>query len=204
MNPEVLIELYGYLGSFLVVVSMLMASVVKLRVVNTIGSVVSGTYALIIGSFPLALMNGCLIVINGYNLFKLLHTDRQYDMICAKADDAFVRYFLERNLEGIRRYFPGFDPDAAAADRVFLVFCKGDGAGILMGRETEPGVVEAMLDYSVPAYRDCSVGTYLYAVLPTHGVNTLTAPQPASNSHAAYMRKMGFSEENGIYRKKLK
>ena len=61
-----MIELFGYLGSTLVVCSMLMASVVKLRVINMIGSVISGIYALIIGSFPLALMNFCLIIINFY------------------------------------------------------------------------------------------------------------------------------------------
>ena len=46
MTTELLVELFGYLGSVLVVVSMLMASVVKLRVINTFGSVISGTYAL--------------------------------------------------------------------------------------------------------------------------------------------------------------
>ncbi len=75
MNTEMLIELFGYLGSVMVVVSMLMSSVVKLRVINTIGSVISGTYALIIGSFPLALMNICLVVINLYNLRKLRKTE---------------------------------------------------------------------------------------------------------------------------------
>ncbi len=72
MNTAMLIEIFGYIGSVLVVVSMLMSSVVKLRVINTIGSIISGTYALIIGSFPLALMNICLIIINVYNLRKLL------------------------------------------------------------------------------------------------------------------------------------
>lgn len=69
---NIYIELFGYLGSTLVVVSMLMASVVKLRVINMIGSVISASYALIIGSFPLVLMNVCLIAINAYNLVRLL------------------------------------------------------------------------------------------------------------------------------------
>ena len=66
MDMGLYIELFGYLGSFLVVVSMLMSSVIKLRIINIIGSTISGTYALIIGSFPLALMNICLIIINAY------------------------------------------------------------------------------------------------------------------------------------------
>ena len=79
MDTAILIEIFGYIGSALVVISMLMSSIVKLRVVNTIGSIVSGTYALIVGAFPLVLMNGCLIIINVYNLFKLLKTKQVYD-----------------------------------------------------------------------------------------------------------------------------
>ena len=77
MNTSTIIEIAGYVGSTLVVVSMLMSSVVKLRVINTIGSVISATYALIIHSYPLALMNICLIIINVYNLMKLLKTKQQ-------------------------------------------------------------------------------------------------------------------------------
>ena len=90
MNTATMIEIFGYIGSALVVVSMLMSSVVKLRVINVIGSVISGTYALIIGSFPLALMNGCLIVINIYNLSKLLKSEKHYELVEGKAEDTFL------------------------------------------------------------------------------------------------------------------
>lgn len=66
-----MIEIFGYIGSILVVVSMLMSSVVRLRIINTVGAGISGTYSLIIGSFPMAIMNYCLVIINIYNLFKL-------------------------------------------------------------------------------------------------------------------------------------
>lgn len=71
MNTAILIEIFGYIGSALVVISMLMTSIVKLRVINMIGSVISGIYAVICGAFPLAFMNACLIIINLYNLIKL-------------------------------------------------------------------------------------------------------------------------------------
>lgn len=201
MTPEFLIELYGYLGSVLVVVSMLMASVVKLRVINVIGSVVSGTYALIIGSFPLALMNGCLIIINLYNLFKLLKTKQQYDMVSGSCGDATVQYFLSRYQEDIRHYFPGFD-QADEADAVYMVFCEGTPAGVLLGKK-QGDAVDVMLDYSVPAYRDCSVGAYLYSRLGGQGVKKLVFSQSQSEAHAAYLIKMGFTEKQGVYTKKL-
>ncbi len=203
MSPELLIELYGYLGSTLVVVSMLMASVVKLRIVNTVGSIVSGTYALIIGSFPLALMNGCLIIINVYNLIRLLNTNRQYDMICDNSNGSYVRYFISRYMKDILCYFPDFSEDDIADNKVFVVFCNGDGAGIFIGKDMGNGEMTTVLDYATPAYRDCSVGKYLYASLPEYGVDTLIAPENFSSEHKSYLNKMGFCEENGVCKKHL-
>ena len=71
-----MIEMIGYLGSILVLVSMLMSSVVKLRVINTIGSGIFAAYALMIHSYPTALMNGALVGINIYNLVKLNQRDQ--------------------------------------------------------------------------------------------------------------------------------
>ena len=90
MDFSVIIEVTGYMGSFLVVLSMLMSSIVKLRMINTVGCCISATYALIIHSYPLALMNICLIIINVYNLMKLLKTKQQYDLISVSTDDGFL------------------------------------------------------------------------------------------------------------------
>ena len=59
-----IIELVGYIGSILVLVAFLMTSVVRLRVVNSIGSLIFAISALIIQSYPTALMNFCLVLIS--------------------------------------------------------------------------------------------------------------------------------------------
>ena len=200
---DTIIELYGYLGSALVVVSMLMASVVKLRVINTIGSVFSGTYALIIGSFPLALMNICLIVINVYNLVKLLRTQQKYDLIAADPVDSFVQYFLQRHGKDIQNYFPSFGLPANDLDAAYLVCCEGNPAGLLLGRRQSDGTVAVALDYSTPAYRDCSVGAFLSSKLPSLGVTTLTFAHRSTDAHHAYLKKMGFVQQGEVYVKTL-
>ena len=200
MDPKVLIELFGYLGSTMVVVSMLMASVVKLRVINTIGSVISGTYALIIGSFPLALMNICLIAINVYNLWKLLNTRQEYDLVPSGVEDPAVRYFLERHMQDICRYFPDFQD--RKADAVYMVYCDGNPAGILLG-DREGDTLEVFLDYSAPAYRDCGVGKYLYSKLPEQGLRELWYSGNCADTHGAYLLKMGFRKAQDGYRKVL-
>jgi hypothetical protein len=70
MSPEILLELFGYLGTTLVVVSMMMTSVTKLRIVNMCGSVISAIYAAICGTWPIVVMNVCLFIINGFHLIR--------------------------------------------------------------------------------------------------------------------------------------
>lgn len=203
MNVTMMIELFGYLGSTLVVVSMLMASVVKLRVINMIGSIISGTYALIIGSFPLALMNFCLIVINAYNLIRLLRSDKQYDLVDGTKEDGLLNYFLEYYRDDILKYFPDFLERMSSTDTSYIVCCNGNPAGILLGTQNADGILEVALDYSTPAYRDCSIGTYLYSKLPSKGIRTLTYSGEESEKHVSYLTKMGFVRENGAFVKKL-
>ena len=201
---NVWLEMFGYLGSTLVVVSMLMASVVKLRIINTIGSVISGTYALIIGSFPLALMNICLIIINVYNLYKLLKTKQQFEIIKGNGSDAFVKYFVEHNKNDIATYFPGYEAKNSEEEVSYLVCCNGNPAGILLGNDAGDGVLDVKIDYSVPAYRDCSVGEYLYANLNTYGVSKLQFTQNKAEAHVSYLTKMGFENVDGTYVKAIR
>lgn len=202
MDTSMIIELVGYLGSVLVVVSMLMTSVVKLRVVNTVGASIFAVYALIIHSYPTALMNGCLVVINLYNLSRLLKKENSYDLIDGRADEPFLNYFLEHYKEDIRAYFPEFRGNAKSADLAYLVCTDGVPAGVLLGHRVADGTAEILLDYSTPVYRDCSVGAYLYAKLPSRGVRRLVY-RGTEEKHVSYLKKMGFVSQNGIYVKEL-
>ena len=202
MDTNMVIEMVGYFASLLVLVSFLMSSVIKLRIVNSVGSFIFAVYAVIIHSYPTALMNFFLVGINVYNLVKLGRKDQSYDLIDAKNDDGLLNYILEYYKSDIQKFFPGFAGDSHAMDRAYVVCCSGNPAGVLLGREQGKGVVDVKLDYSVPAYRDCSVGAYLYSKLPAKGIHTLTYSEMESDTHAAYLVKMGFVKENGIYVKK--
>ena len=87
MDHSTVIEMIGYFSSLLVVVSMLMSSVIKLRVINSIGSGIFAVYALIIHSYPTAMMNICLVAINIYNLVRLSKKEQSYDLIDAESED---------------------------------------------------------------------------------------------------------------------
>ena len=198
MDTKTLIEIFGYIGSALVVVSMLMSSIVKLRIINTVGSVISGTYAVICGALPLAVMNVCLIAINGYNLVKLLKTKQVYDLVVGNADDTLVQYFLERYAGDIKTYFPDFDAAKSVGKRAFVTCCEGNIAGVAIGEE-HGDVFDAEIDYTTPTYRDCSVGKYLHTKLPDCDISAVRYPEKPSDAHVAYLTKIGYVNRNGAY-----
>ncbi len=191
MNTQTIVELIGYLGSALVVVSMLMTSVVRLRVINLVGSLIFTCYALIIKSYPTALMNLFLVGINIFHLVRLLKTKKDYDLIRTGADDAYAAYLLRTGMEDIRRWFPDFSPDARRADVAYLVCCDRNPAGLFLASEDGKGDLEVLLDYSTPVYRDTSVGRYLYRRLAEEGYRSLVFRGNAPD-HVAYMEKVGY------------
>ena len=202
MDTKTMIEIFGYIGSALVVISMLMSSIVKLRIINTVGSVISGTYAVICGAIPLAVMNVCLIAINGYNLIKLLKTKQVYDLVVGEADDPLVKYFLERYDGDIKHYFPAYDAERAEGRKAYIACCEGNPAGMMIGEEKD-GVFDLLIDYSTPVYRDCSVGKYHCSKLPENGISALRFGEKLTEEHLSYLNKMGFASENGAYIKKM-
>ena len=71
MLNTTVIEWIGYLASILIVVSLTMTSIIKLRVINTIGCILFVIYGVLVKSYPVALSNFAIILINLYNLYKI-------------------------------------------------------------------------------------------------------------------------------------
>lgn len=202
MNADIklIIEIVGYLGSALVIVSMLMTSVVKLRVINMIGSVIFAAYALCIHSYPTAAMQGALIIINIVNLRKLLNTKKEYSVVKQSGPQAFSDFFISQNKDDIKKIFPDFSkvqPD----DLVYLICNHSDCAGILVASKSD-NTLQVSLDYTTPAYRDTSVGKFLYKTLKEEGIKKLRANAPVE-VHAKYLLKMGFKQNQDSFEKDL-
>lgn len=67
---NIYLEIFGYMGTALVIISMMMKSINKLRMMNMAGGAVSGIYSAIIGAWPIVVMNACIITINLYYLIR--------------------------------------------------------------------------------------------------------------------------------------
>lgn len=195
MNGKTVVEIIGYLGSALVVVSMLMTSVVRLRVINLIGSAIFTCYALVIKSYPTAAMNLFLVGINIYHLVRLLKEQKTYDLIRTDLSDGYAAYLLEKNADDIRTWFPAFSLEAERPEIAYLVCCDSNPAGLFLAKPIGDGGAEVLLDYATPVYRDTSVGRFLYRRLAEAGYKTLVFKSDAPG-HVGYMEKMGYRKND--------
>ncbi len=67
---NIYLEIFGYIGTILVVISMMMTSMTALRIVNITGAIISTIYSIINNVWPIAIMNICLIIIHIFHLLK--------------------------------------------------------------------------------------------------------------------------------------
>ena len=72
LNP---VEMLGYAGTALVVLSFLNRSMLKLRLLNTIGATIITLYAFLIDAWPMVLLNALLAGINGYHYVLLVREE---------------------------------------------------------------------------------------------------------------------------------
>ena len=201
MENNLIIQLIGYLGSALVLVSFLMVSVYKLRVVNSIGSVVCVIYGFIIHAYPTVVMNLCLVAINIYYLLKMMNTQKSYDLVKADPDEGLVKYTIDRNREDIQKCFPGVSLDFTDANCGFVVCHEGRPAGIMIGT-LEGSELDIKLDYSTAEYRDFSIGRFLMSKLSGEGIKMLKYTGDDTN-HKEYLKNTGFVSVGDHYEKKL-
>ena len=121
MKTSMIIEMVGYAGSVLVLVAFLMTSVVRLRIVNSIGSLIFAVYALIIHSYPTAIMNFCLVLINIHYLRGLKNKGNSYELISVEAGAHFLDYMLNHYREDIEKCFPGIRMELQEVNRAYIV-----------------------------------------------------------------------------------
>ena len=77
MNEKMMLEIFGYIGTALVLLSFTMRDIKWLRAVNMAGGTISLIYAICVNTMPVVVLNGSLILINGVHLARILRKERE-------------------------------------------------------------------------------------------------------------------------------
>lgn len=190
-----LLELIGYAASILVAVSLMMSSVLRLRVINLMGAVTFAVYGLLIEAYPVAVVNVFIVFINVYHLRRMLRRSEYFRTLEVAPDSEYLHYFLRFYRDQIARFLPEFS--YAAADSQLRIFVLRDlvPAGLLIG-EVRGERLRVQLDFVIPQYRDFKIARYLFhdrpEALRSRGI-TEVVTAPGTREHAAYLREIGFA-----------
>lgn len=197
MSDPLVLELIGYVASALVAVSLMMSSILRLRLINLLGSAAFTVYGVLIEAYPVAVVNLLIVFINLYYLRGMLRTREYFRTLEVKPDSEYLRVFLEFHRRQIRRFFPGFTRPATDSSLVLFVLRDLVPAGVLLGR-VDGDTLRVHLDFVIPQYRDLKVGRFLFHdcadELVGRGVRTVVT-DPGSRAHEAYLEKIGFMHD---------
>ena len=199
------VEIVGYAASILIVVSLAMRSVVKLRFVSLVGSAAFVAYGALLGSVPVLITNAAAVAVNLWHLRReLAPAASAINAVPIEPDAPFLQDFLAANLPEIRRSQPAFSP---TDDYPFARLVTRDGlpAGVFLARRVGDEL-EVCLDYVTPAYRDSRIARWLFgegrAVFTGEGIRRLVATA-TTTEHRTYLEAVGFRPEGSLFVREL-
>jgi hypothetical protein len=199
------LDLIGWLGSALLVFSVMQARLLRFRVLNLLACVVLTGFNAALGIWPMVAMNLALCLINSWHIRKLVatrHDDDVYVVLEVGPDDEYLRHVLRVHGADILKFQPDLVWDGAAPGRAaFLVQSGDETVGVVLVRDDGDGVARVMLDYVTPRYRDFSPGEFVWRhslVLRGRGFTRVVTPAGMVD---AYYERVGFrrDEESGSW-----
>ena len=196
MTPFI-VDLIGYVGSALVVLSFTMRRIVPLRIISMTAAVIVCAYGLLIDAWPVIITNAIIVVIHTFYLYRELTRSHEFDLVPIPSDSPFLLDFLAGHLSDIQRSQPDF-VEPLPQDLAYIYMRDGMPAGVLIGGVSADRL-NVRIDYVLPAFRDSRLGAWLYEKdggrrLKAAGIREV-AERAGTDMHARYLEGVGFVRE---------
>lgn len=193
-----LLEAFGYLGSVLVALSLMMSNIKQLRWINMVGAAIFATYGGLIGAVPVAVLNGFITLVDIYYLIRIYQFSDRFDLIDTKqAESSIVQLLIDDNRDDFQQYFPAYTGASEAGYSALILRNLAPVGFFACGQPDQSGEAELLVDYVVPAVRDYKNGRFFYSQqsskLKQHGISKLVSYNQHPD-HQSYLEKVGFTK----------
>jgi len=199
------IEIIGYVASVLVAVSLTMSNLVKLRWINLAGAIVFTVYGVLLGAWPVAVVNAFIVAVNVRFLVRMNAERESFDLYDPHDGPGLLDRFVAKWGEDVRGFFPkatwplaGGDRPAGAHVRLVL---RDLAPAVLVAWRRDGDTVHVDVDYAAPPYRDRKASAFVYDALvrewAADGVTRAVAA-PASDEMRGYFASCGFATEGDV------
>lgn len=193
-----LLEWFGYIASVVVAISLVMGTIVKLRIYNLVGSTLFSAYGFLIGALPVGVLNGFIAMVNIYYLYRIYHRKEYFRVLALSLPSPYLIAFVDFYKTEIQKYFPSFNQVPENAQVNFAVLRNMAVASVFVGKDLGGGICEVLMDYAIPEYRDLKPGKYIYvedtSFFKNRGFSKLVCKN-FSSEHLKYLIKLGFTPE---------
>lgn len=190
-----IIEIIGYLATITVAISLSLKNFKRLRIYNLIGSLAFCIYAIMINALPVAIVNGYIVLINIYFLYKMYNTKELFDCIEVPTNDQYLGKFVEQYKQDILAYFPDFNRESLEGAVAVISMRDAVPAGIFIYRNEGEESARILVDYVTPSFRDTKNGKFLFDI-HTHlfrdRLIKRVSVETTHKKHIKYIQKLGF------------
>ena len=200
------VEWLGYLASVVVLISLTMASIVKLRWINLVGAAMFTVYGLLIDSIPVAFLNLGIVGINIYYLYLFYTAKERFNVVAADMNSELFNYFLETYRDEIEKIIS--IESLKQSSKALYQMRNNEVAGIMVG-DRVGDILDIKLDFVFPRYRDYKLGEYFFVKHPElfkkRGIKKIFA-HARDEAYAQYLERIGFKkvkEDASTYEKVL-
>ena len=192
IHSKEFIEIFGYFASSLVVISLMMNGIVKLRIINLIGALLFASYGFVIHAYPVLIVNGMICFVDIYYLYDIFKTKEFFNVLEVSRDSDYLNYFIRFHKMEIKEYMPAFIFSVTDETTVFFILRNSIPAGLIIAEKLNDDKFFIELDFVIPGYRDLKIGKYVYnTIFAQTNVKQLYS-HPGNVKHENYLRKMGF------------
>jgi hypothetical protein len=161
------LDLVGWMGSALLVFSLMQARVLRFRVLNLAACLILTGFNAMLGIWPMVAMNIVLSAINIWFISRLVrdrHDEAAFTVLPVASDDAYLHHFLKVHAADITRFHPSY-AEVAVDDLAWIVLRGDETVGAVVIRR-EGDVARVQLDYVTPRFRDFSPGEFVWRGAP--------------------------------------
>jgi hypothetical protein len=136
VDSATIYDLIGYVASALIVLSLLMSSLLRLRVINLVGAIVFSVYGVLIDSIPVIVTNGAIVLIDIYYLWVMLRdraADVYFEVVEVPVSSPLLERFVAFHDAAIREFQPAF---AGLRDDhlAWMILRDASPVGVVLGR----------------------------------------------------------------------
>ena len=193
-----LLEWVGYAASLIVLVSLLMTSVKRLRWINLFGSLVFAVYGILIGAIPVGAMNAGIVLINAYFIYQMYTKKDYFTLLQMTNETEYFNHFMNFHKENMKSFMI-VDENLDNPNYLKIFTLRNTvPAGLFICKILDTSTLEILVDYVTPAYRDFKIGTFLFEdqkdYFKNQGYQKLVS-RPGNEKHQSYLKKMGFVEQ---------